>query len=150
MCMFLHHNLKSFIHCVSADLFQGVFLRRRVILRHCSVIVISAWCCVCRSYGVVSMCVGTGMGAAALIECPGRRDRVTVTDSKLWQHCYLTCWQHTTQRPHDRRQRRLLTANIALKQQLTLEINCQSKLCSISVSLLWSAMQLLWQSTNKW
>jgi len=42
---------------------------------------VCVWVCVCvhRSYGVVSMCVGTGMGAAALIECPGRRDTVTVS-----------------------------------------------------------------------
>jgi len=33
-------------------------------------------CGLVRSYGVVSMCVGTGMGAAAVIECPGRLSKL--------------------------------------------------------------------------
>lgn len=49
----------------------------------------SDWqCCVlcCRGYGVVSMCIGTGMGAAAVFEFPGQ----------CWKSCHkIPRWWHT-------------------------------------------------------
>jgi len=50
--------------------------RRLKAWNHASTVVSTELCGLVRSYGVVSMCVGTGMGAAAVIECPGRLSKL--------------------------------------------------------------------------